>query len=154
MLSYKREVESQRRVLRERSYRSEERKVFVFTVSQKVVPKRQFAEVIALPDESIIVTQIQSQSGLLKNNNINKVPWCDPCFMTLCQCNLFKCNKNNQNNQVDNEVDAQDYETPHFKYSNEDPYDNEDRCIQDFCEALRKTIFCMFLCPYTYCFSP
>lgn len=107
--------------------------VFTISVKQQILPKRQFAEVIVLPDDGMATEQQHDQSFRHETDGKEKVGWTSKkcCLMSICcrsdhHINCFLLGANDSQ-QVD-----------YFW----------------FCRNLKKVIVCCFLCPYTYCCAP
>jgi hypothetical protein len=114
---------------------------FNIVITKHSLPKRQFAEVIALPDDSIKVTQIED---IIENGNRVEVSWCLPCFHQLYESSMPACHNNNANCFLHNSTDQTNCNNDNIKIG----------CVDCICQNFKKVIVCVFLCPYTFFMSP
>lgn len=114
-----------------------------FVIRQQTLPKRQFAEVIALPDEAISVTKVEAISY-----NGAKGPT-RQCWFTHSSAGDHSVHWSPGTAQVVSSPPKS------FRRNNEtiDTSDS-DECVDCLCDSVMKAVYCVLIKPYTYCLAP
>ena len=120
-----------------------------FVIRKQTLPKRQFAEVIALPDDFISVTKTETISYTNGTDAQCKWCWCSPSTSHSDQ-QTNRCHKSIS--VVSTEPKSANIES--LKTNQMSDNRDTDECVDCVCDTTIKSMVCLFLKPYTWCLSP
>ena len=122
-----------------------------FVIRKQTLPKRQFAEVIALPDDIINVTKTEPISYTNGTNRQWKWCWCSPSTNTgYSDHHTNGCQK--PISIVSTQPKSSNIKS--LKTNQMSDKRDSDKCVDCVCDTAINSMVCLFLKPYTWCLSP
>lgn len=128
-----------------------------FVIRKQTLPKRQFAEVIALPDDIISVTKTEAinyQNGSEGQYRLSRTWWSR--LATTSRPSSDPKPSESQKSTAISIVSTQPKPSNNkdLKSSQMSGNRDSDECVECVCDTAFKSVVCVVLKPYTWCLSP
>ena len=124
-----------------------------FVIRKQTLPKKQFAEVIALPDDIISVTKTETINYTNGTDAQCKWCWCSPSTSNGHSTQQsIHCHKSSP--VVSTQPKSSNIKGIKTKEISDNRNKETEECVHCFRETTTKSMVCLCLKPYTWCLSP